>query len=377
MTHREKLVRAWRDWRRGLLCCLPPWLMRLADPIAAPYLLLLDESGNLKVAQQLGDEIQALGSFPLAAPASGSVPLKTLRGAGRWLVLRLPPTWALSKRSRFPAAAAENLRQVIGFEMDRLTPFPVSQVFYDYQVHEHDEDTGELIVDLMLVPRSRLDQVLEQLRGSHLRIACVDLPNAWPEMNLLPPEERPRISRGEALLNISVWLLVLTLLLGVLATPLYQQRQIALELERRANQAKRQAMVVTNLRNRVDQSRELLERVPTRREELPSTVLLINELTKLLPDDTWVQQLELKQGKLELRGLSRQATSLIQKLEDSPNLHNVSFRSPVLQAQGEERFHLAADLMAKGPNEPAGNPAGHPSDTAGSDPTAGLVASGL
>jgi general secretion pathway protein L len=71
-------------------------------------------------------------------------------------------------------------------------------------------------------------------------------------------------------------------------------------------------------------------------------------VTRLLPDDTWVQQLDIKQDSVELRGVSEQATRLIKLFEDSPNFTDAAFRSPVVQARNSSRYHMAAKLLVSG-----------------------------
>jgi cysteinyl-tRNA synthetase len=48
----------------------------------------------------------------------------------------------LVRRFRLPAATAENLFQVAGFELDRLTPFTAAQVYYHVRVIERLVDRG-------------------------------------------------------------------------------------------------------------------------------------------------------------------------------------------------------------------------------------------
>lgn len=346
MMNQSDLWHYYKQWQRGLVCCLPAPLRRHIDPSTNPYIVDAADPEALKVFQEFDGDITPLGKLHL--DKLNAEPLKSLKAGARRLILRLPSGWALIKRSRFPMATEENLRQVVGFEMDRLTPFSANQVYYDYRIVERLPESAELVVDLAVVPHKRLETLRQGMRKAGLKISVIDTPGGWEGMNLLPPQERPGQSVIGIITNLLMGLLVIGLFVALLATPLWQQRQIAIEMQQRAEQAKAQAMQVTAMREKVDQGLELLNRVPQRRKELPAAVEVLKDLTDMLPDDTWVQQLELKGGKLELRGVSRQATSLIQTLENAPGFEHVGFRSPVLQAQGEERFHLAADLMVSG-----------------------------
>ena len=79
---------------------------------------------------------------------------------------------------------------------------------------------------------------------------------------------------------------------------------------------------------------------------------LLRELTERLPDDTWVQNLDYRDGEIQIRGESAQATALINLLDQAPGITEVTFRSPVVQVSGggRERFHIS--LKYKRPEQP-------------------------
>jgi general secretion pathway protein L len=80
--------------------------------------------------------------------------------------------------------------------------------------------------------------------------------------------------------------------------------------------------------------------------ERPSTVELINELSKRLPDSTYLEKLAIEDNSLLLIGLSREASSLIARLQGTP-----LWRSPALTGavqpdptSGRDRFTLTAEI---------------------------------
>ncbi|TGQ96093.1 general secretion pathway protein GspL, partial [Mesorhizobium sp. M4B.F.Ca.ET.203.01.1.1] len=70
-----------------------------------------------------------------------------------WL---LPATDVLRRTLRLPAAAADRLRAVVGFEIDRQTPFEASQVSYDVR-ELGAAGEGQLQVELVAWPLWQLD----------------------------------------------------------------------------------------------------------------------------------------------------------------------------------------------------------------------------
>jgi general secretion pathway protein L len=83
--------------------------------------------------------------------------------------------------------------------------------------------------------------------------------------------------------------------------------------------------------------------------ERPASVELLEELSRRLPDDTWLFRLEVRDGKVHLQGTSTRASSLIAELEGSAFFQGARFASPVTQdgASGRERFHLSASVVER------------------------------
>jgi general secretion pathway protein L len=76
---------------------------------------------------------------------------------------------------------------------------------------------------------------------------------------------------------------------------------------------------------------------------------LLNDLSILIPHDTFLQRLQRKGNKLTLKGESASASSLIEQLEASPLLSEVRFSSAVTQLPGSdrERFAITAVVSAE------------------------------
>src|SRR5207247_4977095 len=72
---------------------------------------------------------------------------------------------ALVRRVSLPAATEENLEQVLGFEMDRLTPFRAEDVYFDHRVVGRDPTSGQVHVLLAVARRDLVDSKVERLRA--------------------------------------------------------------------------------------------------------------------------------------------------------------------------------------------------------------------
>ncbi len=76
---------------------------------------------------------------------------------------------------------------------------------------------------------------------------------------------------------------------------------------------------------------------------------LLNEVTKLLPDDTWVLQFGRRDAQMTVSGYSVRPSALIAILEDSEMLNQVKFSSPVTAEPrvGKERFNISTIVTKK------------------------------
>ncbi len=79
-------------------------------------------------------------------------------------------------------------------------------------------------------------------------------------------------------------------------------------------------------------------------------VELLNELTRILPDDTWLSMLEVSGSKLRVQGESGSASSLIGLIEESDLFHDPGFASPITRNRrtGLDRFVLEAEIETTG-----------------------------
>lgn len=268
-------------------------------------------------------------------------------------VLCLPGRDVLIKELSLPSAAEENLRQVLGYEMDRHTPFKADHVHFDYRITGRDAQSRTLGLQLVVVPKNRLTSAVEHAERFGLRLDSVDViqdggdPPATMGVNLLPREKRTQRSRFRARLNAAL-ATAAVLLLGLLmwqSLSLKQQRVEALEA--RVAEARETAMEVARLRQELEQAVRSANFLVRKKERHPELVDVLLEVTRLLPDDTWLQRFQMDEGEVQLYGESSSASRLISVLGESPMLKQASFISPVTTntQTGDERFNLKVTVV--------------------------------
>ncbi|MBN8265626.1 MAG: PilN domain-containing protein [Xanthomonadales bacterium] len=341
---------AW--WARGLSAWLPAaWRGALAAS-SDRLLLQLADDDLLLLRHQGADGIRDIAALPVPPPRSNSAdPFATLlsdagRALPRWVLL--PAEAGLRRTLVLPAAARERLRDVLGFEIERQTPFAAADVVYDGRLLRTRED-GQLETELVVVPRSRFDAALGRLPGVADGLAGVELAAADGRplgVNLLAPASRHRTRRvgwawSLAFAGVGVLALVLAL-----AQVLDNRRAASEALEREVAQRSAQARGVAQQRQRLVDAVEGGAYLQGLRNARPSVAEVMDELARRLPDGTYLEKLSVDGDQLTLVGLSNQAAALVGKLEGARQ-----WRAPALSGALQQdprtrsdRFTLDAKL---------------------------------
>jgi general secretion pathway protein L len=83
-----------------------------------------------------------------------------------------------------------------------------------------------------------------------------------------------------------------------------------------------------------------------RKHEAPLTVMVLEALSQILPDHTYVTELRIEGDKLRVIGVTKDAPSLIGLMEQSSQFTRATFFAPTTRAPNEtgERFHIEARI---------------------------------
>ncbi len=342
-------------WGGELAAMLPDSLVSLFQNGRPLKLFYADETLRLVNHGKTGEEVH--DNFHNGIDLEDPELRRILSGASE-IRLCLEKKKYLIKKVTLPIETEENLREVLSFEMDRQTPFTPDQVYYDYLVNERDKEARTLDVSLILAPVDRLRYALDLLDEHDVRInaisPCEEQVGAFNRVNLLPQEKRRKPQKAYRLVNTFLLLAFTLLLLGNLALPIWQKASYAQSLEQELVHFKQQSAEAVALRGKLERA-ELENRfLETKKREGRQLTQIINELTLVIPDDTWISNFELRDNEVHLHGQSVASAALIPLIDASPLFRNVSFRSPVTQNRqnNTERFHISAELET--PEEPKG-----------------------
>ena len=350
-----------RWWRSELAGMLPEgWRRRLGRRHATVSLAPTD--AEVRVSRRENGRLEELGRFstnlPDAAERAAAI-LGGLEAGSTRVEVDVPADKLLVKQVQLPLAAEENLRQVLGFEMQRQTPFRAEQVYFNFRITARRAQSRQLAVQLSVVPRTVVDDVLAPLADWQLVPEKGDAGSDQDSrvFAFVPADAGQRSASG---LYRALLVLNLALLVAVVAVPLVQQQRYLEQLRERLAEVRVAATTASDLQQRIDQHQARSRYVFAQKAGKPASVELLEELSRRLPDDTWLFRVEARDGKVYLQGTSSGASSLIAELEDSRLFEDVRFASPVTQdgASGRERFHLSASVVTPADSPLAASPRG-------------------
>ncbi|WP_122499338.1 type II secretion system protein GspL [Pseudomonas viridiflava] len=316
---------AWQWWSAELRACLPPrvrrWLVR--------------------------ETVEQMYVWPLVEPVAAT-------GANAQKILLLPSSLVLVQSLQLPVAAARNLSTVVGYELDRFTPFDAGQLYF--VARQESRNAGFIQVRLVAVLRKRLDTILEECAALGLRPDTVDVgtPNERLGVDLLPAPLRPQQSHsGHRLQRWLLWICA-GLLLGTMLLWLNDRQQLLEEMQAEVKAQKAQVGEVQQLRQQLTNTRGAANYLLRRKAAQPPLSALLSELTACLPSDTWIDHLEISDSaEVAFAGQSAKASALIARVKDCRSLDNAQFQG-VIQPDsktGKDQYSLRAHLHQSPPQD--------------------------
>ena len=285
-----------------------------------------------------------LGRFGLAASALGDIP----RPSGKPAVLRVGESDVLGKTLSLPLAAERQLDQVLAFEMDRETPFKPDELFWTHRIDRRDRQTGQLFVRLLLLPRARLERLLAALEHAGI------VPR-WAEI-AAGPDRGCRLTLGagnrqshDGVRGRLLWpaaACCALLALGAIVTPFARQAAALSDIEGKIAAAREITAEAEKLRRETERLSGSADLVENERAKTGRPLLVLAELTRLLPDDSYLTEFTQQQRKLTVSGRSAGASRLIGALAAGDRLRNPAFTAPVtrIEATRSEIFTITAEV---------------------------------
>jgi len=346
-----------RWWSGELAALLPSAVRRLLARGARALVVDVMDSGVVFQAS-VGGESRTLGY--MKAPAEdAAVARQTVsrllveEGLDKLpVIVRLPASRTLRKTVVVPVAAEPDLREALPFQIERHTPFTAAEVRYDYRIVGRDRDGQKLQIEMVAAPVSMVDEALATLGDWGLAPTIVDVVeeqgSARLGFNLIMHGDKA----GRRRLHLSPRSLRIAAALAMVAAatyvPLAVQRGVLEALRADIEETRTEADRAADLKRQLDNLRESQLFVVARKRGSPSVIRIIDEMARLMPDDTWLTEFRFEGRDVQVAGYSAAASGLIAVIDQSPHFAKPSFRAAVTQdpRTSSESFRMAFELEA-------------------------------
>ena len=349
------VIEAWRWWIGELAACVPSALRHRFAGSRGRLLLVVDAAGD-NLIEETGDGRRPLGRIDVDAPTGRQIVTRLPRarqGEHRPIAIRLDAGHALRTTASLPLAAERNLAQVIGFEFERLVPFKQSEVYFAYRVTARDKAAQSIGVELTIVPHAELAKIVAALSDLGFRAAEIQVAGAADETPAIIPfanENRVARSRSGRRINLALGAIAVLLAVACIAIPLWRDRATIDSLDAQIANAHQQAEASAALQKQIDAESRDQRFLIDRKQASPTVTELLATLTQLLPDDTYLTELEVKGDEVRLVGFTGSATALLAAIAKSPSFRDASFESSITHdtKTNRERFDIGAHIAKRG-----------------------------
>src|SRR5262245_7553128 len=330
------LLLAWREHRRS------------------QRIIMISEENSALVVRQTGpDPVKDAKSR--SKVLSASTAKRVARAArGRFVVLALAADKIVTRRLNVPAQANEFLSGIVRNQIERLSPWPAGEVMYGFAADKSQDDGATLNVRVLMTSRTTIDTARSTLTAAGLQVdrivtrpdtaageAAAGPVTLWSKITDAPHEDLATASRliGAGIAASLIWAVILSIFALTTASSLRSEHEA---LAARAKTLQRQLQA-----GRTPASIASLpapQRAWLSKETSPSSVIVLEALSRAIPDSAHLSEIRLEGTTLRIMGIADDAPALLAPLEQSGHLSNVRFFAPTTRGPDGRlfRFHIEA-----------------------------------
>jgi general secretion pathway protein L len=264
---------------------------------------------------------------------------------GSRVELVLLPSRFLLRPLELPARATDFIEGIVRAQIDRLTPWGTGEAIFGCGPPVA-AGSDRIVTTIAATTRATASPFIAAL--SALLPASISIFTATggdkPELiRVFEQQTRGLLDRARVshLLRLALSTAAAAAVLATVAGTLVGQYLDGRRAELAGEVAARRAAL------RVDGG----DRSPTaalahRKNETQASVIVIDELARILPDHTYVTELHIEGSKLQVVGVTKDAPSLIRLIEQSEHFSRATFFAPTTRSPADpgERFHIEAKL---------------------------------
>ena len=336
-------------WLDGVAATIVAAFGRLVSPRVVQ--IVEDRDGSAFTVRVTGDGGGEGGRLAIADGGIAGVPpagvLKAVKGNRVEIVLQ--PSRFVFRQLELPRRAVEFLDGIIRAQIDRLTPWTAADAVFGWG---QPADIANDRISIMIAATARaavrpILQTVSELGAASIAVHTTPAGGAAGATSIKVYDQSIRGTLDA--MRMSRILLIVLLVAAVAASlAIAADSTIGSSLEARQ----------LDLTHRIDERRALLRAgqsgitrtasamLDRRKQETPATVIVLEALSEILPDHTYVTELRVEGNRLQVIGVTHDAPGLIRLIEQSPHFARATFFAPTTRSPTDpgERFHIEARI---------------------------------
>ena len=246
-----------------------------------------------------------------------------------------------------PQRATEFLGGVVRAQIDRLTPWTANDAVFGWS-EPAEAGADRIAVTVAATARALVQPLVDALTAAGAEAVSVTAtPPGGAAITVLDHQAPGTLDFARVRRALVAVLIVTGLLGGRLAQRRGARRGQSGKPPGRTDAPHRRAARgdPRRTRRRTGSDPVARARAPQVRQT-PSSVIVLEVLSQILPDHTYVTELRIEGDKLRVIGVTRDAPGLIRLIEQSPNFTRATFFAPTTKAPTDpgERFHIEAQI---------------------------------
>jgi general secretion pathway protein L len=262
--------------------------------------------------------------------------------------LVLQPGRFMFRPLELPRRAGEFLDGIVRSQVDRLTPWSPAEAAFGWSPPT-DAGDDRITVTVAATARALITPLVEAVAGLGADSIVVSTHAPSPASAAVAIKVFEHMVRGALeLRRVRRALMAVLIAAGLVASAaVAAQIVVGDDLEaRQLDVGRRIAARRMALRAGDASGDTALAALERRKHETPASVIVLEALSQILPDHTYVTELRITGDKMQVVGVTRDAPSLIRLIEQSSQFARATFFAPTTHSPTEpgEHFHIEAHI---------------------------------
>ncbi|HOW53136.1 MAG TPA: PilN domain-containing protein [Syntrophorhabdaceae bacterium] len=300
--------------------------------------------------------------------------VEELKCKGSMVLLGIPGQWVVVRRVELPSTVKENIRSVMAYEIDRLTPLDAADAMYDFIAGAQAD--GKLSITLMAARKATVGPYVKALTERRFPPELISTPAGIMAGDVLPETPGRPIGNGDIrsffktkeedvpfapaamlyaalkpgaksidlagdnaggkdkapfITTLILAVLLVAMVIPYVVVPLEMEKRKISAIEGQIKVRRKDVTDVERLKKEMETLQGEIDRIDDFKKTKPMSLDVLKGLTLLLPKTAWVTRTRVTEETVEIEGYAASATGVLSLLEQSSLFQQVEFASPTVK----------------------------------------------